>query len=93
LNDTANIAYARTAPDEGQLHQPVLFINGELDGLCNIKHSRFSEPMVRACQNLSLTNLVGGHWLPLELKNDVVQAIQSWLDANEIHPAPPSREK
>jgi len=32
LNDDANIAYARTAPDGGRLAQPALFVNGEFDG-------------------------------------------------------------
>jgi hypothetical protein len=29
LNDEANIAYARRAPDGGRLTSPVLFVNGE----------------------------------------------------------------
>ncbi|HEY3840106.1 MAG TPA: alpha/beta hydrolase, partial [Bryobacteraceae bacterium] len=45
LNDDANIAYAHAAPDGGRLRQPVLFINGDFDGLCDIAHNRFGEPM------------------------------------------------
>jgi pimeloyl-ACP methyl ester carboxylesterase len=79
LNDEANIAYARTAPDGGRLRQPSLFINADLDGLCDITHNRLGEPMRNACQNLSVTNLVSGHWSPLEHKVGVIQAIHSWL--------------
>jgi pimeloyl-ACP methyl ester carboxylesterase len=79
LNDTANIAYAHTAPHGGQLRQPVLFINGNFDGLCDITHNRFGEPMRSACQDLSVTNLPSGHWLPLERKTELIQAIRSWL--------------
>jgi pimeloyl-ACP methyl ester carboxylesterase len=79
LNDSANIAYAHAAPDGGRLHQPVLFINGDLDGLCDITRSRFGEPMRGACENLSVTGLKSGHWLPLERKSELVESIKSWL--------------
>jgi pimeloyl-ACP methyl ester carboxylesterase len=79
LNDAANMAYAHTAPDGGRLRQPVLFINGDFDGICDIKCSRLGEPMRRSCQDLSVTNLPAGHWLPLERKTETVQAIRSWL--------------
>jgi pimeloyl-ACP methyl ester carboxylesterase len=79
LNDAANIAYARAAPSGGALQQPVLFINGEWDAICDINRSRLGEPMRLACRDLSVTHLAGGHWLPLERKNEVAQAIRSWL--------------
>jgi pimeloyl-ACP methyl ester carboxylesterase len=79
LNDTANIAYAHAAPDGGRLRQPVLFVNGEFDGICDITRSRLGEPMRRTCPDLSVTNLPAGHWLPLERKTELVQAIRSWL--------------
>jgi pimeloyl-ACP methyl ester carboxylesterase len=79
LNDTANIAYARAAPNGGRLRQPVLFINGDWDAICDINRSRLGEPMRRTCQDLSVTNLPAGHWLPLERKTELVQAIRSWL--------------
>jgi pimeloyl-ACP methyl ester carboxylesterase len=81
LNDEANMAYARTAPDGGRLSQPVLFINGEWDPICDITRSRFGEPMRNACSDLSVSNLQAGHWLPLELKAESVHAIGSWLKA------------
>jgi pimeloyl-ACP methyl ester carboxylesterase len=79
LNDDANIAYARAAPHGGRLRQPVLFVNGEFDGICDITRSRLGEPMRGACQDLSLTSLPSGHWLPLECKTELVQVIRSWL--------------
>ena len=79
LNDAANIGYVHAAPDGGHLAQPVLFINGDWDAICDINRSRLGEPMQRACQNLSLTNLAAGHWLPLERKTELVEAIRSWL--------------
>ena len=79
LNDTANIAYAHAAPDGGRLRQPVLFVNGEFDGICDITRSRLGEPMRRTCRNLSVTSLPAGHWLPLERKTDLIQAIRSWV--------------
>ena len=81
LNDEANMAYARAAPDGGRLHQPVLFINGDWDPICDITRNRLGDPMRRACQDLTVTNLEAGHWLPLERKAESIQAIHSWLDA------------
>ncbi|WP_081889671.1 alpha/beta fold hydrolase [Caballeronia sordidicola] len=84
LNDTANIAYARTALDGGQLRQPVLFVNGDWDAICDINRSRLGEPMRTACVDLSVTNLPAGHWLPLERKAELVQAIRSWLKTSGL---------
>jgi pimeloyl-ACP methyl ester carboxylesterase len=84
LNDTANIAYAHAAPDGGLLRQPILFVNGEFDGICDVTRSRLGEPMRRTCQDLSVTNLPSGHWLPLECKAETVQAIRSWLKAKGL---------
>ena len=84
LNDSANIAYAHAAPDGGRLRQPVLFMNGEFDGLCDITHNRFGEPMRSACQDLTVTNLPSGHWLPLERKAEVIQAVRSWLKTKAL---------
>jgi len=79
LNDTANIAYAHAAPDGGRLRQPVLFVNGNWDAICDINRSGLGEPMRGACQDLFVSNLDAGHWLPLERKTELVQAIRSWL--------------
>ena len=84
LNDTANIVYAQAAPDRGGLRQPVLFINGAWDPICDVTRSRLGEPMGRACRDLSVTNLEAGHWLPLERKAESAQAIRSWLKARGL---------
>ncbi len=84
LNDDANMAYARRAPDGGRLRQPVLFINGDWDAICDITRGRLGEPMRRACPELSETNLPSGHWLPLERKAESAQAIRSWLKTKDL---------
>jgi pimeloyl-ACP methyl ester carboxylesterase len=84
LNDAVNMAYAHAAPDGGRLRQPVLFINGEWDPICDISRSRLGEPMRAACEDLSVTNLPGGHWLPLERKTESIDAIRSWLKAKAL---------
>jgi pimeloyl-ACP methyl ester carboxylesterase len=84
LNDDANIAYAHAAPDGGRLGQPVLFVNGNFDGICDITRSRLGEPMRSTCADLSVTALPAGHWLPLERKAELVQAIRSWLEAKGL---------
>lgn len=79
LNDDANIAYARRAPNRGRLSQPVLFINGELDQINTIERNRLGDPMRAACQELTVANLSGAHWLPVERKAELVQTIRTWL--------------
>jgi pimeloyl-ACP methyl ester carboxylesterase len=84
LNDAANIGYLRSTPEGGQLRQPTLFINGDWDPICDINRSRLGEPMQRACQELSVTNLPAGHWLPLERKAEVAHAIGAWLKTKTL---------
>jgi pimeloyl-ACP methyl ester carboxylesterase len=84
LNDDANIAYAQAAPDGGLLHQPVLFVNGDFDGICDITRSRLGEPMRSTCTDLTVTTLPSGHWLPLERKTELVQVMRSWLEGKGI---------
>lgn len=84
LNDEANIAYARKAPDGGRLSQPVLFVNGELDQICNITGNRQGEPMREACSDLTVTSMSAGHWLPLERKAEHIQVIRTWLQDKKL---------
>ncbi len=86
LNDDANIAYAHAAPVEGRLNQPVLFVNGEWDAICDITRSRLGEPMRSACVDLTVANLPAGHWLPLERKTELVQAMRAWLEMKALRP-------
>lgn len=79
LNDEANLAYAREAPDGARLSQPVLFVNGDFDQICSIKGNRQGEPMRAACTDLTVTSLPAGHWLPLERKAELIDAIRTWL--------------
>ena len=84
LNDAANIAYAHAAPDGGRLHQPVLFVNGSFDGLCDISLGRIGDPMRQACGDLSVNDQPAGHWLPLERKVELTDAIRSWAKAKQL---------
>ena len=84
LNDTVNIDYASAAPDNGRLRQPVMFVNGDWDAICDINRSRLGEPMHRSCDDLVVANLPSGHWLPLERKAELVQSIRSWLEAKGL---------
>ena len=84
LNGAANIAYSRAAPGGGRLNQPVLFINGTWDIICDIHRSRLGEPMQSSCKDLSVIDIAAGHWLPLECKTELIQAIQSWLETKNL---------
>ena len=87
LNDDANITYARAAIDGGCLRQPVLFINGDWDPICDITRSRLGEPMHSTCLDLTVVRLEAGHWLPLECKTEVTLAIRSWLETAGLEAA------
>ena len=84
LNDAANVAYASAAPDGGRLRQPVLFVNGDLDGLCDIGGGSIGELMRGACPDLAVTHQPAGHWLPLERKTELTQAIRAWAKAKGL---------
>jgi pimeloyl-ACP methyl ester carboxylesterase len=79
LNDDANLAFARRAPNGGRLSQPVLFVNGDYDQICSVTGNRQGDPMREACADLTEISLPAGHWLPLECKDEHVDAIRTWL--------------
>jgi len=86
LNDDAAIAYAREAPNGGRLSQPVLFVNGDFDQTCNINGNgnHQGDPMRAACADLTVTSMPAGHWLPLERKAELIQAIRIWLQDKKL---------
>jgi pimeloyl-ACP methyl ester carboxylesterase len=84
LNDDANIAYAHSAPDGGRLRQPVLFVNGDFDGICDITRTQLGDPMRSTCQDLTVTSLPAGHWLPLEKKTELTLVMRSWLKTKTL---------
>lgn len=86
LNDEANLAYARAAPDGGRIAQPVLFINGDFDLICTIMGNRQGEPMHAACPDLTVVSLPSGHWMPLERKAEHIMAMRNWLESKNLRP-------
>lgn len=48
---------------------------------------RYGKPMRAACADLTTVNLLGAHWLPLERKAELVQAIRPWLQAKNLSAA------
>jgi pimeloyl-ACP methyl ester carboxylesterase len=84
LNDSANVAYAHAAPNGGRLSQPVLFVNGVWDAIGDINRSQLGEPMRGACEDLTVTSLPAGHWLPLERKSELAQTIRSWISTKQM---------
>ena len=84
LNDDADIAYALGAPDGGRLSPPVLYVNGDYDQVNTVIGNRYGDAMRAACPDLTITSLPAAHWLPLELKAELVQAMRAWLQAKEL---------
>jgi len=84
LNDGANHAYAASAPGADHLRQPVLYVNGDWDAICDINRGRLGEPMRSACHDLTVSSLPSGHWLPLERKSELTQAIRAWIATKRL---------
>lgn len=84
LNDDANIAYMRRSHSGARLSMPVLFVNGDWDQMNSIVGNRYGEPMRAACADLTVTRLKGAHWLPLERKAELVDAIAEWIKAKAL---------
>jgi pimeloyl-ACP methyl ester carboxylesterase len=79
LNDDANIAYAKTAVNNGKLSVPVLYVNDEYEPFSNINLSKVGDPMRKACSNLTVIDQPSGHWVTLERKAELTDTIRSWL--------------
>ena len=84
LNDDANIAYAHRAPNGGRILKPMLFVNGDFDAINTIHGNRSGDPMRAACADLSVISLQGAHWLPVERKAELVQAIRTWVESKTL---------
>jgi pimeloyl-ACP methyl ester carboxylesterase len=84
LNDEANIAYMRRAPNGARLSMPVLFVNGDWDQINNVVGNRYGEPMRAACTDLTVSRLKGAHWLPLERKTELAHALAEWIHAKTL---------
>jgi pimeloyl-ACP methyl ester carboxylesterase len=61
-----------------------LFVNGDYDAICNINGNRLGDPMRVACADLTVTSMPAGHWLPLERKAELIQAIRTWLQSKKL---------
>lgn len=84
LNDAANVAYMRHAPNGARLSMPVLFVNGDWDQMNSIVSNRYGEPMRAACADLTIAHLKGAHWLPLERKAELADAIGKWIESKKL---------
>jgi pimeloyl-ACP methyl ester carboxylesterase len=81
MNDDANLAYAREAPDFGRLTLPVLFLHGRRDPVCETVESELAAPMREDCVDLTEAVIDGGHHLALERPGETNRAIKDWLIA------------
>ena len=52
--------------------------------ICSITENRQGEPMHAACSDLTVMNVRAGHWLPLERKAELIQAIRTWLQSKNL---------
>lgn len=79
LNHRANATYADTAPGEGRLDLPVLFIGAEYDPVIDLTSPTALTAMRQSCTNLTEFTVPAGHWLQLEAPNPVNHHLEQWL--------------
>ena len=85
LNAERNAALAATAPDQGRLGLPVLFLHGVNDFVCDTTNSRLAEPMQAACADLTEVVVNSGHWMAQEQPVAVNAAVAKWLAVKLPH--------
>jgi soluble epoxide hydrolase/lipid-phosphate phosphatase len=80
LNHDVNTTYAEKSVNGGILDFPVLFIGARFDMVCDTAtNPQFSEPMRKACKQLTECTLDSGHWVPQEKPAEVNAALTRWL--------------
>ncbi|TMN24036.1 hypothetical protein [Pseudoxanthomonas sp. X-1] len=68
---------------DGRISLPALSVNCQDDQINTTKRNRYGAPMRAACAGMTITGLLGAHWLPLERKQELVGAIQARLQARQ----------
>ena len=59
--------------------EPVLFLHGAYDYVCETVASRLAEPMRRDCRDLTEFVVPSGHWMAQEQPVAVNAALARWL--------------
>jgi pimeloyl-ACP methyl ester carboxylesterase len=79
MNHEANRDYAQSAPRDGRLALPVLFLHAAHDTTCDTTGSPLAEPMRGACADLTEIVVRSGHWMAQERPVAVNAALAKWL--------------
>ena len=84
LNDTANIAYAHSAPEAAVCASRCCSSTATGMPSPTSTAAASGSPCGPHCGDLTVTNLPAGHWLPLERKSELVQTIRSWVATKRL---------
>ena len=70
-----------------EMDNPILpvNVNDEYESFCNINLSKIGDPMRKTCLNLTVIDQPSGHYLPLERKHELSEAISSWVKLNGLN--------
>ena len=79
VNGSANVAFARLAPNGFRLSTPVLFFHAAYDYTCATLHSALADPMRQACNDLTELTVPTGHWMAQERPELVNAGLARWL--------------
>jgi pimeloyl-ACP methyl ester carboxylesterase len=79
MNHARNAAWTASAPNDGTLAMPVLFLHARYDTVCETMSSRMAEPMRAACRDLQEAVVDSGHWMAQERPRDVNAELVRWL--------------
>ena len=81
LNDPANLEFAAEAKNFGRIDAPALFFHAAYDPVDETIRSRLAEPMRLDCSDLTEITLLSGHFIMLEKRAALSEAIAGWLAA------------
>ena len=79
MNHERNVAFARSAKNDGKLTMPVLFLHATYDYTCDTTGSRLADPMREDCSDLTEVIVESGHWMAQEKPIAVNAALAKWL--------------
>lgn len=79
VNHDRNAAFAATAPGDGTLEMPVLFLGAAYDHVCYTNGTELGRPMRDHCPDLTEQLVESGHWMAQERPAEVNAALARWL--------------
>lgn len=70
--------HTRSAPNDGQLEMPVLFVHTAFDYIAKTLGTKLADPMRAKCTNLEEATVTSSHWMAQEKPVELNGILASW---------------